>query len=98
MKSTTKKAEKTTANCGCCGRVFELKPSKSYGPVALRKYCSEKCKRETFKVKQQAKIEATRLAEKLLQEEAKKPEKRVNVYREVHRKAREFAGVGKKAY
>ena len=88
MKVTKKQAAKEFTTCPRCGVTFERKATTCFGSVALKVYCSDKCKYETFKQKQQAKIEAKRLADKLLAEAGKK---KVNVYREVHRKAREFA-------
>jgi lipid-binding SYLF domain-containing protein len=78
--------------------------AKNYEYKRQRKYCSDECQYATAREKQAATNAARKLAEQQAQaEKVKQAEvvagaRRVNVYREVHRKAREFAGVGKKAY
>lgn len=86
--------ENKTACCLHCLSVFKLVATKGYGPITVRKYCSDKCKYEAFKRRQQSKIEAKRLADKLLKEAevaATVAAKKVNYYKEVYRKARAFA-------
>ena len=104
MKSTTKPPKQLNAQCLRCGNTFDLPLAKNYEYNRRKKYCSDECQYATAREKQAATNAARKLAEQQAQaEHVKQAEvvagtRKVNVYREVHRKARLFAGVGKKAY
>jgi uncharacterized metal-binding protein YceD (DUF177 family) len=97
MKSTAKTDERLTAECARCGNTFELPLAKNYEYKRQRKYCSDECQYATAREKQAATNAARKLAEQQAQaEQVKQAEvvagtRKVNYYKEVHRKARLFA-------